>query len=123
MKLFKNLLFLIVILQGLTVEQFVKIPQLYTHFVEHNEITEISFSQFLFHHYLEFEHDDDDDDRDNSLPFKNAAHSCFQYCDFPSVEFSFTASSEFKKTNEFIYLEDIYSEPVFDIIHPPSNLI
>lgn len=117
------MLFVIVILQGLTGEQFAKFPLLFSHFFEHNQIHSMSFGTYLQHHYLELEHDDDDDEKDQSLPFKNATHSCFQFVPNEPLCVSVVASStEFQKSH-FSYVEEVYPDPIFDIVHPPSNLI
>ncbi len=122
-KFVKHFLFVVVLLQGLTVEQFAKIPQLYTHFVEHNEIKEMSFAHFLVHHYLEQDHDDDDDEQDMALPFKNAVHSCFHFFEDARVELSLDFAIEPIDKDHFGSAESYYPTPVFDIPHPPANSI
>lgn len=123
MKLVKHILFVIIILQGVTGEQFAKFPVLFSHFIEHNQIHSMTFGEFLEHHYLELEHDDDDDERDQSLPFKNTTHTCFQFVPNEPLSVQVILLSVELASNNFTYQEDVYPDPVFDIVHPPSNLI
>jgi len=55
--------------------QLAKLPVLYHHFAEHKALnSRLSFSHFLWMHYLERDTNDHDDDRDMQLPFKKLDH-------------------------------------------------
>ena len=51
--------------------QIFRMPNLYSHFTEHNNQENLSFKDFLKDHYMNKYHTDHDTDRDNSLPFKS----------------------------------------------------
>lgn len=52
--------------------QFFKIPVLFQHFEEHQQIDQrVTFFTFLSMHYWGDDMQDNDDDRDNQLPFKS----------------------------------------------------
>lgn len=80
MQLFRNILIFFIILQGITADQFAKIPLLIQHYIEHQAKHEIDFSTFLSLHYLDQngDGDDNDDETDHNLPFKKIDHTCFQ---------------------------------------------
>lgn len=51
--------------------QLVKLPVLYEHFREHQQINPaVNFISFLSMHYLGDDNNDDDDEKDMQLPFK-----------------------------------------------------
>ncbi len=52
-------------------QELMRLPVLIQHFFEHKSIDrEITFFDYLEHHYNDIPHTDDDEDRDNQLPFK-----------------------------------------------------
>lgn len=52
-------------------QQFWKLPELLQHFQEHQAFqTNLSFSDFLYMHYVGSDNDGSDDKKDASLPFK-----------------------------------------------------
>ncbi len=123
MYIIKQIILFFIMLQGLTGEQFVRVPILFSHFAEHNLQNSMSFSEFLSHHYLDFNHEDEDDEKDQSLPFKTIQVSCFQFVPTePLGIYVLALAVEFKKSH-FSYLEELYPDPIFDIVHPPSNLV
>ena len=59
--------------------QFLKLPLLVSHFIEHNQQnnSSISFFEYLTLHYNgENQHNDEHQDNDNQLPFKSVDHCC-----------------------------------------------
>ncbi|UYW01879.1 hypothetical protein K5I29_02880 [Flavobacterium agricola] len=57
--------------------QVLRVPNLMSHFNEHNKLETLSFRTYLADHYWDKNHVDDDADRDNSLPFKSIITSVY----------------------------------------------
>lgn len=56
--------------------EFLKLPVLIEHFIEHQATDQsISFSDFMWMHYLNYQDNDGDDEKDRSLPFKSCHNS------------------------------------------------
>ena len=68
---FLYILFLVVMLNDTSLNQFLKLPVLLAHFTEHlQQDSRIGFVQFLAMHYWGTDLNDNDDDRDAQLPYK-----------------------------------------------------
>ena len=58
--------------------QFLKIPSLFEHYLEHkSKNKDITFSEFVYMHYSQENDFDGDHEKDMKLPFKS--HSCCNY--------------------------------------------
>jgi len=69
------LLVVLVIGETTSLNQLIKVPMLYIHFVEHNQDDpSVDFATFLAEHYLSDDDNDQDNDRDMQLPFKKIEH-------------------------------------------------
>jgi hypothetical protein len=55
--------------------QIFRIPNLYSHFIEHSKHEKLTFKFYLKDHYINKSHTDHDTDQDNSLPFKSVITS------------------------------------------------
>jgi hypothetical protein len=104
--------------------QFLRIPVLIQHFVEHRQQDpSISFMAFLKLHYVGEIVIDDDYQRDNELPFREAdccLITATVTCECPGADVEITTHTE-EITNEYIlYDEDNHSlVSVADIFQPP----
>jgi hypothetical protein len=69
------LLVLLVVGETTSLNQLIKAPVLYAHFVEHNQHDpRVDFFTFLTWHYGGDDANDQDNDRDMQLPFKKFEH-------------------------------------------------
>lgn len=69
------LLLVLVVGETTSLNQLIKVPVLYRHFVEHNSADpNVDLYTFLEWHYWGDDANDDDDDRDMQLPFKKFEH-------------------------------------------------
>lgn len=107
--------------------QFLRMPVLVQHFVEHRQQDpRISLLAFLEEHYIHQYIQDEDYQRDNQLPFR-AADCCIvnanslPSCECPHQAVVAVAASSIEMKNEFIlYDEDNHSLlTVADIFQPP----
>ena len=74
------LLLLLVIGETTSLNQLIKVPMLYTHFIEHNRTDpSVNFCTFLEWHYWGDDQDDQDDDKDMQLPFKRFEHQSLTF--------------------------------------------
>ena len=70
------LLLLFVTISATDVIQFMKLPALTSHFLEHKaNSSHLSFVEFLMMHYTDHDHNDNDQDKDMQLPFKDMHQS------------------------------------------------
>ncbi len=52
-------------------QEFTRLPVLFQHYFEHKSIdSNLTFFNYLAHHYNDIPHTDNDEERDNQLPFK-----------------------------------------------------
>ncbi|MEJ1240901.1 hypothetical protein WBG78_22335 [Chryseolinea sp. T2] len=69
------LLMTLMIGETTSLNQLIKVPVLYTHFVEHHAANpSVDFATFLAWHYWGDDDNDQDNDRDMQLPFKKFEH-------------------------------------------------
>ncbi len=74
-KLIPILLFLFVTISATDLIQFMKLPALTSHFLEHKaNSSHLSFVDFLMMHYTGHDHNDQDQEKDMQLPFKDMHH-------------------------------------------------
>jgi hypothetical protein len=119
-------LIVIYLLSATEFSQLLKIPVLFSHFVEHQQIDPLmSFSDFLYHHYAIDHGDDGDAATDNKLPFKAHDHCCsfvFPISIFPTIQFSQPKTIVIEKKNILFsssvniisaYLSTIWQPPRF----------
>ncbi|WP_316798248.1 hypothetical protein [Pedobacter frigidisoli] len=78
-----------VIIFNTSVREVLKLPQLVSHFCQHQQInSHISFLDFLEMHYLGEDLDDDDEEEDMKLPFKKVdGHHVISIC-VPAEKFT-----------------------------------
>lgn len=113
-------LFLIVLMVSIQTPlgQFLKLPLLVEHFIQHQGQDSVSFIDFLEDHYLT-DHHDADLPQDEQLPFKNITCSTIGYAIItPVIQTNeFTPSPARKK----IILPDTYTpqQHLGSIFHPP----
>lgn len=89
---------LLVIIDGMALNELVKIPILFSHFLEHKDRDpSIDFISFLSIHYWGEDIDDDDTDRDNQLPFKKINSDQLQQPFIASIR-----AFDIKRTNGFV---------------------
>lgn len=107
------------------VEQLLKLPVLFEHYAEHRqENSNISFTDFLYMHYADTDHNDVDQDRDMQLPFKT---NCSQLahglspCFPPSTGLSLSASIADASTLYFARDVDVPSAYLSSIWQPPKQ--
>ena len=75
-----HLLILLVLGETTLLNQLIKVPVLYTHFLEHHEINPgVDFYTFLEWHYWGDDDSDQDDDTDMQLPFKKFDHQSLTF--------------------------------------------
>ncbi|SEK19641.1 hypothetical protein [Parapedobacter koreensis] len=94
-------------------EQLLKIPVLFEHFQEHQQReTDISFLNFLTHHYSFEKHTDKDESRDMQLPFKShTSHA---------GGFDFHAATRFTYLPKAAELSGGYSFSYYYLLHIPT---
>lgn len=102
----KNLAAIAIVLVYVTsvteLHQFFKLPVLWQHYLEHQQKDkDITFLQYLSHHYDTSDIHDDDYDRDMQLPFKD-----FDHCSFSPIVTLTSNKIEFKV--EHILFEKTY---------------
>jgi len=74
------LLMLLVLGETTSLNQLIKVPVLYTHFAEHNEIDpSVDFYTFLEWHYWSDDANDQDNETDMQLPFKKFEHQSLTF--------------------------------------------
>lgn len=74
------LLLILVIGETTSLNQLIKVPVLYSHFVEHNNADpSVDFYTFLEWHYWGDDDNDADNDRDMELPFKKFDHQSLTF--------------------------------------------
>lgn len=67
-----KLLIIVYLFSATEASQLLKLPLLFSHFVEHQQKEpSMSFGEFLHHHYATEHKDDGDATTDNKLPFKS----------------------------------------------------
>jgi hypothetical protein len=67
-----KILIIIYLFSATEASQLLKLPLLFSHFIEHQQKEpSMSFGEFLHHHYAAEHHDDGDAATDNKLPFKS----------------------------------------------------
>ena len=106
--------------------QLLKLPLLFSHFVEHQQKQpSMSFGEFLHHHYAAEHKDDGDAATDNKLPFKSHDHCCsfvFPINIFHTIQFSHLKTIVIEKKNMLFsssaniisaYLSSIWQPPRF----------
>jgi hypothetical protein len=106
--------------------QLLKLPLLFSHFVEHQQKEpSMSFGEFLHHHYAAEHGDDGDAATDNKLPFKSHDNCCsfvFPINIFHTVQFSQLKTIVIEKKNILFsssaniisaYLSSIWQPPRF----------
>ncbi len=65
-------LFIIYLFSATEVSQLLKLPILFSHFLEHRvKNPKMSFDEFIYHHYAVEHQDDGDAETDRKLPFKS----------------------------------------------------
>ncbi len=69
------ILLMLAIGETTSLNQLVKLPILYAHFIEHNNLDpNVDFLTYIVRHYIGDDFNDHDDDRDMQLPFKKFEH-------------------------------------------------
>lgn len=85
-KLIPLLLLLLITVSATDTIQFMKLPALTSHFLEHKaSSSNFSFVDFLLMHYANHDHNDQDQDKDMQLPFKDM-HQFSQSMYFWSIQ-------------------------------------
>lgn len=80
------LLLLFITISATDAIQFMKLPTLTSHYLEHKaDSSHLSFVDFLMMHYASHDDNDDDQDKDMQLPFKDM-HQSFQTMHIWSVQ-------------------------------------
>ena len=75
--LISKFLIIVYLFSATELNQLLKLPLLFSHFVEHQKQDPfMTFGGFLYHHYAIDHGDDGDAATDNKLPFKSHDHSC-----------------------------------------------
>ncbi len=106
--------------------QLFKLPQLFTHFIEHKEQnSKTTFSQFLFMHYANGDAKDADDEKDMKLPFKSH-DDCFNtvlIAFVPNTVDHFSKKPVYPENKSYsIYTEDFsFSAHLNSIWQPPKS--
>lgn len=119
-------LIVIYLLSATELNQLLKLPVLFSHFVEHQQIDpSMSFGDFLYHHYAIDHGDDGDAATDNKLPFKSHDHCnsfVFPISIFHTIQFSQIKPIIIEKKNVLFsssaniisaYLSTIWQPPRF----------
>lgn len=109
--------------ESTSLDQLIKIPKLYAHFIEHKALNpSVSFVSYLSMHYWGEDLNDDDDDKDMQLPFKKY--------DFHTPGFLFVPASKIFaiKTQSWIVKTDfgpeksqVYCNPALDSLFRPPR--
>ena len=117
------LLMLLVLGETTSLNQLIKVPVLYTHYLEHNEIDpNVDFYTFLEWHYWGVDADVQHDDTDMQLPFKKFEHQ--------SLTFLYTFSNKvvlhniyWPVTKDFnTDLPQVYFDPALSsLFRPPRS--
>lgn len=113
-------LFFIYLVSFTEFKEVLRLPLLLQHYGEHkDQVTEMSFFEFLTMHY---ETDEAHDDRDNRLPFKDCSHSFIgQIMVLPIQKFSLAEQTETRaSTYQFFYLQHEPKLVAADIFQPPK---
>lgn len=101
-------------------KEVLRLPMLVQHYSEHKEqVTEMSFFEFLSMHYKT---DVAHDDHDNQLPFKNCTHSFIgQIVMLPIQKMTLVERVETNSTNyQFFYLQHEPKLISAEIFQPPK---
>ncbi|WP_345210353.1 hypothetical protein [Mucilaginibacter gynuensis] len=92
------ILFILVIADNASLGQLIKLPVLFEHYAEHQQLNgNISVMKFLSMHYWGQDLPDNDDDRDNQLPFKKASMHIHFYFFTPAKQFHVVNAPSFRK--------------------------
>ncbi|WP_394991759.1 hypothetical protein [Emticicia sp.] len=125
-KFIAKYLIVIYLLSATELNQLLKLPILFSHFVEHQQQDpSMSFTDFLYHHYAIDHGDDGDAATDNKLPFKSHDHCCsfiFPISIFFTIQLSQIKTIVIEKKNILFsssaniisaYLSSIWQPPRF----------
>ncbi len=117
-------LIIIYLFSATELNQLLKIPVLFSHFVEHQQLEPLmSFGAFLYHHYAIDHGDDGDAATDNKLPFKSHEHCCsfiFLINVFPTIQLAQIKTVFIKKQSMIHYsTSNIISAYLSTIWQPP----
>ncbi len=117
-------LIVVYLLSATELNQLLKLPVLFSHFVEHQQIDpSMSFGAFLYHHYAIDHEDDGDAATDNKLPFKSHDHCCsfvFPISIFYTLQLSQLKTIIIEKKDIFFpSLTNILSTYLSSIWQPP----
>lgn len=113
-------LFFIYLVSFTEFKEVLRLPLLIQHYGEHkDQVSEMSFFDFLAMHYKT---DEAHDDRDNRLPFKDCSHSVIgQIVVIPIQKFSLAEQPEITATSyQFFYLQHEPKLITEDIFQPPK---
>lgn len=121
-----KILIIVYLFSATEASQLLKLPLLFSHFVEHQQKEPLmSFGEFLHHHYAIDHGDDGDAATDNKLPFKSHDNCCsfvFPINIFHTVQFSQLKTIVIEKKNILFsssaniisaYLSSIWQPPRF----------
>lgn len=122
----KSLVYILIALMSLnclSIREFLKVPVLCQHFIEHRKADkEISMFDFIAMHYWGNDLNDNDDSRDMRLPFKNIVQHAAPVVFLPHnniTELTFFIKPVTKKTLE--YKKELYSCLYYSsFIKPPA---
>jgi len=120
------ILLTIYVLSAVVTKEFLKIPQLVTHYVDHREENaHTSLLSFLIGHYYQEDGTDQDAAEDNKLPFKSAeAAGNFSFVSLaPPVSMNNPVKVHPGLNQQFFNSNDLYiPSQYFDAIwQPPRN--
>lgn len=123
---FSKILIIVYLFSATEANQLLKLPLLFSHFVEHQkQDPSMSFGEFLYHHYAIDHADDGDTATDNKLPFKSHDHChsfVFPISIFNTIQFSQIKTIIIEKKNILFsssssiisaYLSSIWQPPRF----------
>lgn len=128
MKKWLSIFFLsLYILSSTELGEVFKVNNLISHFFEHKGISEeISFSEYIYHHYFNHGENDQDGEKDQNLPFNSHSEVCSLISQIPfipnSQDLNIQLHSEFTEyKSELIFHQDkCYSFELTDIWLPPK---
>ncbi|MBO9564454.1 MAG: hypothetical protein J7621_16840 [Niastella sp.] len=118
------ILFFILLLNDTSLNQFLKVPALVAHFMEHHRLDErVGFVRFLAMHYGGNDMNDNDDDRDMQLPYKRVNLQSIDHPLIPAIKPAIAQHPEFTHiVAQPVFNNDVFPQPAPGSLFRPPRL-
>jgi hypothetical protein len=118
------ILFFVLLLNDTSLNQFLKVPVLVAHFMEHHRLDErVGFVQFLAMHYGGNDMNDNDDDRDMQLPYKRVNLQSIDHPLIPAIKPAIAQHPEFTNVVvQPVFDNDVLPQPALGSLFRPPRM-